>query len=562
MKNKELDKIIKWKQTVSEKDLLDELECLSDEMLHDAFYRDLEFGTGGLRGIIGVGTNRLNVYTVSRATQGLSNYIHNSFKKEEWTVAIGRDSRINSDLFAETAACVFAANGIRTVIFDNAYPVPMLSYAIRHIHCCIGVMITASHNPSKYNGYKVYGSDGCQITTKEADKIYAFISKVDTLTGFKKTSFLEGIKQGLISNIPQETIDCYIKEIKKQSLLYGAKIDKNVSIVYSPLNGTGLKPITRALSEQGYSNVIIVKEQSELDGNFPTCPYPNPEVKEALLLGLEYCKKYKADLMLATDPDCDRVGIAVKNSNGDYELLSGNEVGTLLLDYICSRRMEAGTMPLHPVAIKTIVTTDLAEKIASFYGVKTTNVLTGFKFIGEQIGYLEKESRETDFIFGFEESCGYLTGTYVRDKDGVNGATMIAEMFAFYKHRGVSLLDKLQELWDRFGYCLNSLVSYDFPGEIGSKKMKSIMDYFRNMNLEIPGFIFNDKYDFIKGINGLPKSNVIRFVGDNVSVVVRPSGTEPKLKIYISLNDKNKEMAKIREKQLVDSLHKLVFCED
>ncbi len=304
-------------------------------------------------------------------------------------VAISRDFRIKSGVFAEVAAGVFTTNRIKVQIYEEISPVPTLSFAVRYLHCCVGVMITASHNPAKYNGYKVYGSDGCQITTEAADNIYSYIKKVDVLTGFKKLSFDEGLKRGLISYIQPEVIDAYIGEIKKQSLLGDEKVDKGISIVYSPLNGTGLKPITRVLNEQGYSNVIIVKEQEEPDGNFPTCPYPNPEIKEALSLGLEYCKKYNADLMLATDPDCDRVGIAVKNHEGEYELISGNEVGILLLDYVCSRRISLGRMPLNPVMIKTIVTMDLAEKIAESYGVKTINILTGFKFIGEQIGYLE-----------------------------------------------------------------------------------------------------------------------------------------------------------------------------
>ena len=539
-------------------DLAKELDLLTEDQINDAFYRDLAFGTGGLRGIIGAGTNRINVYTVAKATQGLADFIKNTFEETQRVVAISRDSRSKSDLFAEVAAGVFAANGIQVRIFEEISPVPTLSFAVRYLRCCIGVMITASHNPAQYNGYKVYGKDGCQITTEVADTIYSYIQRIDVLTGHVKIRFDEGLKRGIISYIQPEVIDAYIGEIKKLSLLADEKVDKSISIVYSPLNGTGLKPITRVLTEQGYSNVIIVKEQEQPDGSFSTCPYPNPEIKEALLLGLEYCKRYNADLMLATDPDCDRVGIAIMNSEGEFELLSGNEVGILLLDYICSRKIALGKMPRNPVMIKTIVTMDLAEKIAESYGVKTINVLTGFKFIGEQIGYLEREGKESDYIFGFEESYGYLSGTHVRDKDGVNGATIIVEMVSYYRTRGISLLDKLQELWDRFGYCLNTLHSFEFPGELGFKKMQSIMEYFRNSRAAIPGFNVKVKQDYINGLNGLPRSNVIKLIGDGGSIVFRPSGTEPKLKLYLSIKGKNKDVALIEENKLFSSIEGLM----
>ena len=546
----------RWKNVIPESDLLEEFDSLSEEQINDAFYRDLEFGTGGLRGVIGVGTNRMNVHVVAKATQGLSDYINSTFDEKDRLVAISRDSRIKSDVFARVAAEVFAANGIIVMIYDDISPVPTLSYAVRYLHCCIGIMITASHNPAKYNGYKVYGNDGCQITTEVANNVYSYIEKVDVLNGYKRIPFEEALENGLISNIPSKVIDSYIEEIKNQSLLGDEAIDKNISIVYSPLNGTGLKPITRVLKELGYTNVIVVKEQEQPDGNFPTCPYPNPEIKEALQLGLEYCKKYNADLMLATDPDCDRVGIAVKNKNGEYELLSGNEVGLLLFDYICSRRITLGKMPKNPIMVKTIVTMDLAEKIAEHYGVKTINVLTGFKFIGEQIGYLEKQGRVNDYIFGFEESYGYLTGTYVRDKDGVNGATMICEMFAYYKSKGLSLLDKLNEIWDKYGYCLNALHSYEFNGESGSIKMKNVMNGFRNGPISIPEFVIKEKLDYIDGINGLPKSNVIKLIGENSSIVFRPSGTEPKLKLYLSICVENKKFAQTKEKEIVAAIEK------
>lgn len=546
----------RWKATIAEGDLLEELDSLNEEQAHDAFYRDLEFGTGGLRGVIGVGTNRMNVHVVAKATQGLSDYINATFDAKDRLVAVSRDSRIKSDVFAKVAAEVFAANGIKVMMYDDISPVPTLSYAVRYLHCCIGIMITASHNPAKYNGYKVYGSDGCQITTEAAKAIYSYIEKTDVLNGYKRMPFEEGLGRGLISSIPSKVIDSYVDEVKNQSLLDGQDVDKGISIVYSPLNGTGLKPITRVLKELGYTNVIVVKEQEQPDGNFPTCPYPNPEIKEALSLGLEYCRRYNADLMLATDPDCDRVGIAVKNKDGEYELFSGNEVGLLLFDYICSRRIALGRMPKNPVMVKTIVTMDLAEKIAENYGVKTINVLTGFKFIGEQIGLLEKQGRESDYIFGFEESYGYLTGSYVRDKDGVNGATMICEMFTYYKSKGISLLDKLEDIWNKYGYCLNTLHSYEFDGESGLAKMKWIMDRFRNEQIDIPGFEVKKKLDYINGLDGLPKSNVIKLIGENGSIVFRPSGTEPKLKVYLSICAENKKQALSKEQKIVEEVEK------
>jgi len=555
-KNSIHEEYLRWFHSIKDADLQSQLEKMDENQIADSFYRDLEFGTGGLRGIIGAGTNRINIYTVARATQGLADYINDTFEEAARVVAISRDSRIKSDLFAKVTASVFAANNIKVFIYDDISPVPTLSFAVRYLKCCIGVMITASHNPAKYNGYKVYGNDGCQITTKSADAIYSYIQKRDVLTDFKTFPFEEGVRKGLILSVPQKVLDDYVEEVKKQSLLENSKVDKSISIIYSPLNGTGLRPITRVLNEQGYTNITVVKEQEKPDGNFPTCPYPNPEIREALSLGLEYCKRYSADLMLATDPDCDRVGIAVKNNDGGYVLLSGNEVGILLFNYVCSRRTATGKMPKKPIMIKTIVTMDLAEKIAKSYGVDTINVLTGFKFIGEQIGLLEKQGREDDYIFGFEESYGYLTGTYVRDKDGVNGATMIVEMFAYYKSKGISLLDQLQQLWDKYGYCLNTLHSFEFPGESGLSKMQSIMSHFRDSDATIQGLKVIEKQDYLNGLNGLPKSNVIKFVGESGSIVFRPSGTEPKLKVYLSITASDKNKASVFEEQLFGLLKK------
>ncbi len=542
----------RWLQNV-DADMKEELRKYTAQEIEDSFYRNLAFGTGGLRGTIGAGTNRMNVYTVAKASQGLADYLKKNFDNP--SVVIGYDSRIKSDVFAKIAASVFSANDIRVEIWAQLLPVPTVSFAVRYLHASAGIMITASHNPSKYNGYKVYGMDGCQITTEAAEEILAEIEKLDIFSDVKRMDFEAAADAGQITYIPDEVLTLFIDEVKKQSVLFGEKINKDVAIVYSPLNGTGLVPVTRTLKETGYTNITVVKEQEQPDGNFPTCPYPNPEIKEAMALGMEYAQKYNADLLLATDPDCDRVGIAVKNSEGEYVLLSGNETGLLLLDYICSQRTKHNRMPDNPVAVKTIVTMDLAERIAENYGVETKNVLTGFKFIGEQIGLLEKAGREERYIFGFEESYGYLTGTYVRDKDGVNGAYLICEMFSYYKTKGISLLDKLNELYARYGYCLNTLHSYEFDGAAGFSKMQDIMEKFHGGMDAIGSLKVLKVLDYSKGLDGLPKSDVLKYLlEDDCSVVVRPSGTEPKLKTYISVNTKNREEAEIVEKQIVDSL--------
>lgn len=438
-------------------------------------------------------------------------------------------------MFARKTAKVFASNGIRVYLYPRLLPVPTVSFAVRYLGASCSVMITASHNPSKYNGYKVYGSDGCQITTEATKAIQEEINKVDEFVDVKE------YKGKTIEYIGEDVLDHFISEVKNQSVLFGDEVDKNVSIVYSPLNGAGLEPVTRVLRESGFENITVVEEQKNPDGNFPTCPYPNPEIKEALSLGLEYCKKVGADLLLTTDPDCDRVGIAVKDENGEYVLLSGNEVGLLLLDYICSQRTKHNKMPEDPVMVKTIVTMYLGERIAEHYCVKTVNILTSFKFIGEQIGLLEKQGKEDSYIFGFEESYGYLSGNYVRDKDSVNGAYLIAEMFAYYKIRGVSLLEKLEELFSTYGFFLNTLHSFTFEGVSGFTKMQEIMKEFHKGLDSIGGLNVVKTEDYSKGLNGLPESDVLRFMlEDNCSVVVRPSGTKPKLKVYFSVSTKDK----------------------
>ena len=526
--------------------------------IEDAFYRNLAFGTGGLRGVIGAGTNRMNIHVVAKASQGLADYIVKSFPEKDRKIAVSYDSRIKSDLFSKVAAGVFAANGIKVYIYSELMPTPCLSYAVRALHCAAGIMVTASHNPSEYNGYKVYGADGCQITTEAAKTILAEIEKLENFADVKTGSFEQGLESGAIEYISDDIYTAFVGEVKKQSVLSeNDQIDKNVAVVYSPLHGTGLKPVLRTLNESGYTNITVVREQEEPDGNFTTCPYPNPEIKEAMSLGMEYAERYNADLLLATDPDCDRVGIAVKTPDGEYRLLSGNETGMLLLDYICRKRTENGTMPQNPVFIKTIVTTDLAERIAAAYGVRTVNVLTGFKFIGEQIGLLEQQGKESSYIFGMEESYGYLSGGYVRDKDAVDGAFLICEMFAYYQTLGISLIDMLESLYKEYGYCLNTLHSYRFEGSKGFAKMQEIMRACRERISAIGGKKVVKVLDYAQGLDGLPKSDVLKFLlEDNCSVVVRPSGTEPKLKIYLSVTGVSMQEAGDTERILVQDMDK------
>lgn len=564
-----------WKKKVTEDaDLTAELTDMEgkEERITDAFYQNLAFGTGGLRGVIGAGTNRMNIYTVGKASQGLADYINRHFPKEERKIAISYDSRIKSSLFAKRAAEVFAANGIRVFIYTELMPTPMLSWAVRSLSCAAGVMVTASHNPSKYNGYKVYGPDGCQITTDAAAEILGCIEKTDAFEDVKREDFETALENGRISYIGEDTVTSFIEAVKGQSMLTKSEenVDKNISIVYSPLNGTGLKPVLRTLKESGFTNITVVKEQEQPDGHFPTCPYPNPEIREAMALGMEYAKKCSADLLLATDPDCDRVGIAVPNREGEYVLLSGNETGLLLLNYICSMRQAAGTMPEHPVFVKTIVTMDMAARIAADYGVKTVDVLTGFKFIGDQIARLEAEGRENDYILGFEESYGYLSGSYVRDKDAVDGAFLICEMAAYYRSKGMGLLEVLEGLYEKYGFCLNTLHSYEFEGMEGFEKMKGIMNRLHTMASRIAegeavcigGRKTEAVEDYLSGtisradkttepIAGLPSSDVLKFrLAGNASVVVRPSGTEPKLKLYISVSAEDKGKAQAEEEKI------------
>lgn len=532
-------------KAVDDPDLVTELRSVEgdDEAILDRFYRDLEFGTGGLRGVIGAGTYRLNIYTIRRATQGLADYVNATFKNA--SVAISYDSRIKSDVFAKATAAVMAANGIKAYIYKELMPTPCLSWAVRELGCQAGVMVTASHNPAKYNGYKVYGEDGCQLTIDAANVVTEKIESVDMFGGAKYIDFEEGLKSGMIEYIGQDVIDKYLDKVAEQGIHTDLVADSGLKVVYTPLNGTGNKPVRAILKKIGIKEVTVVPEQENPDGNFPTCPFPNPEIKEALAKGLELCESVKPDLLLATDPDCDRVGIAVPAPDGSYVLFSGNEVGAMLLKYICQERTALGTMPRNPVAVKTIVTTDICRKIADEYGVELRNVLTGFKFIGEQIGFLEKDNEADRYIFGYEESYGYLAGSYVRDKDAVVASMLICEMAAFYRTKGITLLQARENLYKEYGNYLHSQESFQCEGASGMEKMKEIMaDLRTNGPKEIGGLkvtVFADykaseQTDIATGaktVLTLPKSDVLVFeLEQGASVIIRPSGTEPKIKAY------------------------------
>lgn len=519
------------------------------KLLEDAFYCDLAFGTAGLRGVMGAGTNRMNSYIVARASQGVANYLKQNHGQP--AVVIGYDSRINSRSFAEITAEVFAGNGIKVYLWPELMPVPTVSFATRHLKAAAGIMITASHNPAQYNGYKVYGADGCQITTEAASSILAEINKLDIFADVQQEAFAAALSRKQISYIDETVYNAFLAEVKRQSVLFGEQVKQDVAIVYTPLNGTGLKPVTQILEDTGYTNIKIVPEQRMPDGHFPTCPYPNPELPEAMRLGIEYARENNAELLLATDPDCDRVGVAVRDEQGEYRILTGNQIGVLLLDYICSQRSKHNKLPEAAVMIKTVVTTAMAEQVAASYGVRTINVLTGFKYIGEQIGLLEQEGLESNYIFGFEESCGYLSGAYVRDKDGVNAAFLICEMYSYYATQGVSLLQKLEELSKKHGYSINLSRSYEFKGSTGLETMQRIMNSLRGGVQELAGKRVLSALDYAKGIDGLPAENMLQFVlEDNCSIIVRPSGTEPKLKTYIYVSAASEAQAM----QLADKL--------
>ena len=530
-----------------------------DEQIKDRFAVALKFGTAGLRGVLGAGTNRMNIYVVRQATQGLANWVKTQGGSQ--SVAISYDSRINSDVFAKTAACVLAANGIHVRIYDALMPVPALSFATRYYKANAGIMITASHNPAKYNGYKAYGPDGCQMTDDAAAIVYAEIQKTDVLTGAKRIPFEEGLSSGMIQYVGEDCKEALYDAIKARSVRPGLCKTAGLKLVYSPLNGSGLVPVTRILHDIGIDDITIVPEQQYPDGRFPTCPYPNPEIFEALKLGLELAEKNGADLMLATDPDADRVGIAIRCPDGSYELVSGNEVGVLLLDYICQGRIEKGTMPAKPVAVKSIVSTPLADAVAKSYGVEMRNVLTGFKWIGDQIARLEAAGQVDRFIFGFEESYGYLAGPYVRDKDAIIGSMLICEMAAYYRSIGSSIKERLEEIYTKFGRYLNKVDSFEFPGLSGMEKMAGIMDSLRkNPPAEIGGYKVTGVTDYQDTEKtGLPKANVLIYALEGgATVVVRPSGTEPKIKTYFTTLGKDLAQAQAQKDRLAAALKPLL----
>ncbi len=543
MNEKELYSL--WcEKAVDDPDLQTELKEIAgdDEAIKDRFYRDLEFGTGGLRGVIGAGSYRMNIYTVRRATQGLADYVKEVSPSP--SVAIAYDSRIKSDTFAKAAASVLAANGVKAYIYSELMPTPMLSYAVRALGCSAGIVVTASHNPAKYNGYKVYGPDGCQLTLGAAEIVLKNINKVDMFEGAKYIDFEEGLEKGSIEYIKREVIDSYLNDVFAQGIHVDLVKTSGLKVVYTPLNGTGNKPVRAILKKIGVEDVVVVPEQEYPNGNFPTCPFPNPEIKEALAYGLALCEKVKPDLLLATDPDCDRVGIAVPSDNG-YVLFSGNEVGALLLEYICAERTKLGTMPEDPVAVKTIVTTDIAAKIADEYGVKLIEVLTGFKFIGEQIGFLEDKGQEDRYSFGFAESYGDLAGSSVRDKDAGGASMLICEMAAYYRTKGISLLKARENLYKKYGVYVHSQSSFVCEGITGMQRMKEIMTSLRTDTPKTIGGLNVTRFeDYLAGTSvntatgektmlTLPKSDVLTFkLTDGASVIIRPSGTEPKIKAY------------------------------
>ena len=526
-----------------------------EDQIKERFAVALKFGTAGLRGILGAGSNRMNIYVVRQATQGLANWVKTQGGSQ--LVAISYDSRINSDVFAREAACVLAANGIKVRIYDALMPVPALSFATRYYHANAGIMITASHNPAKYNGYKAYGPDGCQMTDDAAAVVYAQIQKTDILTGAAWMPFEEGKAKGLIAYVAEDCKEALYDAIKSRSVRPGLCRTAGLKLVYSPLNGSGLVPVTRVLHDIGITDITIVPEQEYPDGNFPTCPYPNPEIFEALRLGLELAEKSGADLMLATDPDADRVGIAIRCPDGTYELVSGNEVGVLLLDYICQGRIEKGTMPKNPVAVKSLVSTPLADKVAAHYGVEMRNVLTGFKWIGDQIARLEAAGEVDRFILGFEESYGYLAGSYVRDKDAIVGSMLICEMAAYYRSIGSSIKQRLEEIYAQYGRYLNKVDSFEFPGLSGMDKMAGIMSGLRqNPPTEIGGYKVEKITDYQNTAEtGLPAANVLVYALDGgATVIVRPSGTEPKIKTYFTTLGKNLAEAEAQKEALAAAL--------
>ena len=564
-----------WLENATEgKDLITELESIKgdENEIYERFYTALKFGTAGLRGVIGAGTNRMNIYVVRQATQGLANYVLSKYGKG--SVAISHDSRIKADLFMNEAARVLAANGIKTYITTELQPTPVLSYLVRYFKCRAGIMVTASHNPAKYNGYKAYGEDGCQMTDNAAAAVYDEIQKLDMFNDVKTMDFDEAIEKGLIEYVDDSVYETYLDEVMKQQVNPGICKGSGLKVVYTPLNGAGNKLVRKILNRIGVEEVTVVPEQEMPDGNFTTCPYPNPEIREALAKGLELCEKVKPDLLLATDPDSDRVGIAVKDFDGSYRLISGNEDGVMLTNYILSCKKEQGVLPENPVVVKTIVTTKLINKLCEKYGCELKNVLTGFKYIGEVILNLEKKGEENRYLFGFEESYGYLAGTYVRDKDAVVASMLICEMTAYYRKQGISLAQMIDDLYKEYGYYLNQTFAFEFEGAAGMQKMSDIMSGVRAdlpkavdeyKVVKVSDYQIKKETDLITGETTditLPTSNVIalNLEGDN-GVIIRPSGTEPKIKLYITAVGKDKDDALAICSKLVSSAKSILGIE-
>ena len=568
---KEMELYELWKQkAVGDPDLVQELTSIAgDEVaIKDRFYDELQFGTAGLRGVIGAGTIRMNIYTVRRATQGYADYLLETFDKP--SVAIAFDGRIKSDLFAKETACVFAANGIPVHIFKELQPTPVLSFAIRYLKAQGGVVVTASHNPSKYNGYKAYGADGCQMTEEAAGAVMRKMQAVDVFDGAKTMDFDEGVRTGKISIIGDDLLNAYLDAVAAKAIHHGVGKQAGLKVVYTPLNGAGNVPVRKILAREGFEQVYVVPEQEMPDGNFPTAPFPNPEIRQAFECALKLAEQVGPDILLATDPDSDRVGIAVRQ-DGEYVLMSGNEVGALLFDYICSQRIANGTMPKDPVAVTTIVSTRMTAAIAKKYGVQLIDVLTGFKYIGEQIGLLEKKGEDDRFVFGFEESYGYLAGSYVRDKDAVVGSMLICEMAAFYKQQGRTLYDVMQDLYQEFGFYKNAVDSIvregaagmaelqgimeklrkNPPAQIAERKVTGIADYQQSTDTDLASDTVN--------VIHLPKSNVLCYrLEGGAQVIVRPSGTEPKVKIYYTAKAPTSKEADEITEQLKASMNTLL----
>ena len=528
-----------WIENVTDEELLGELKAMreagDEDAITDAFFQELAFGTAGLRGTLGAGTNRMNIYTVGRATQGFADYLVKNF--ENPTVAIARDSRNKGELFVKTTAAILAANGVTSYVYPKISPVPTLSWATRYLKCSGGICMTASHNPAAYNGYKAYGPDGCQITSEAADAISAAMNACDPFHDVKTMDFDAAVEQGLVKWIGDEVLDAYYDAVADKSVnnLTPEQIaNAPLKLVYTPLNGTGLIPVTKVLNKVGVTDITVVPEQRDPDGDFPTCPYPNPEIREAMQKGIDLCQEVKPDLLLATDPDADRVGVACADGD-DYTLLTGNEMGVLLLDYICKMRAERGEDLSRKVAVTTIVSSAMVDALAEEYGFELRRCLTGFKYIGDIITGLSDAGEVDRFIFGFEESYGYLSGDHVRDKDAVNASMLICQMAQYYKLQGLNLVQAMRALYEKYGYYHNKTVSLSYPGADGAAKMAGIMKALRaEAPSEIAGAKVEAVVDYATCVNGLPKADVIEFdlEGGN-KAIVRPSGTEPKIKLYI-----------------------------